>query len=91
MVFPIHNLATTPSMDKDVSCCINNRKINKLYERCFQIIYKDEKSSFEESLHKDNSISNHDKNIQILARELHRIIRAILPSHMSEIFKSRNQ
>ena len=70
---------------------VNNTKTNRLHERCLRIIYKDKKSSIEESLQKDSSVSIYDRNIQILATELHKIIKDISPSHMSEIFKSRNQ
>ena len=43
---------------------INNRKINRLHERCLLMIYKDKKSSLEELLQKYSSVSIHDRNIQ---------------------------
>ena len=41
-----------------------NHKINRLHERCLQIIYSDKKSSFDELLDKDESISIHHQNMQ---------------------------
>ena len=50
-----------------------NNKINRLHERCLRIIYDDNKSSFDESLQKDKSITIHHRNIQSLAIELYKI------------------
>ena len=37
-----------------------NNEINRLYERCLRMIYNDKRSSFEDLLEKDNSVSiNH--------------------------------
>ena len=35
----------------------NNRKINRLHERCLRIIYNDKQASFIKLLEKDNSLS----------------------------------
>ena len=45
------------------------KKINRLNERCLRIIYCDKKSSFEELLEKDSSVSIHERDIQILAQK----------------------
>ena len=70
---------------------INNNKINRLHERCLRIIYKDKKSSFEELLDKDSSVSIHNRNMQILATELYKIKMGMSRGHMNEIFKLREQ
>ena len=49
---------------------LNNRKINRLYERCLRIIYNDKQSSFDELLNKDSSVSIHIRNLQKLAIEM---------------------
>ena len=44
-----------------------NNKIRHLHERYLRLIYSDKKSSYENPLVKDNSVSVHHKNIQALA------------------------
>ena len=48
----------------------NNKKINKLNERCLRIVYNDKQSSFNELLEKDDSVSIHMRNTQMLATEM---------------------
>ena len=52
----------------------NNRKINRLHERCLRIIYNDKQSSFIKLLEKDNSVSIHQRNLQILAIEMFKVV-----------------
>ena len=40
----------------------NNRKINRLYEKCLRTIYNDKQSSFNELLEKDGSVSIHERS-----------------------------
>ena len=47
-----------------------NNKIKYLPERCLRLIYNDKRSSYENLLEKDNSVSIHNKNIQALAIEM---------------------
>ena len=47
-----------------------NNKINRLYERCLRIIYKDKHSNFEELLVEDNSVSIDHNDIHTLATEV---------------------
>ena len=51
----------------------NNRKINRLREKCLRIIYNDKQSSFIKLLEKDNSVSIHQRNLQILAIEMFKV------------------
>ena len=44
----------------------NNRKMNKLHERCLRVIYNDKQYSFTDLLNKDISVSIHMRNIQWL-------------------------
>ena len=61
-------------------------KINRLHERCLQLIYNDKRSSFEDLLEKDNSVSIHNKNLQALAIEMYKIHTKTSPEIMQEIF-----
>ena len=58
----------------------NNRKINRLHKRCLRIIYNDKQSSFIKLLEKDNSVSIHRRNLQILAIEM---FKAVMVCHQS--------
>ena len=51
----------------------NNRKINRLHERCLRIIYG-KQSSFIKLLEKDNFVSIHQRNLQILAIEMFKVV-----------------
>ena len=43
-----------------------NSRINKIHERALRIAYRDTESSFDELLAKDNSVSVHQRNLQLL-------------------------
>ena len=45
-------------------------KINHLHERCLRLVFPEENLSFEELLEKNNSVTFHHRNIQLLATEL---------------------
>ena len=53
-----------------------NDKINRLHERCLRFIYNDKKSSFEELLEVDSSVSVHDRNSETLPLKYIRYIMA---------------
>ena len=69
----------------------NNKKITRLHERCLQIIYNDKQSSFIELLEKDNSVSIHRRNLQILAIEMFKASNGLSPVLMNDIFKLRGE
>ena len=50
-----------------------NNKINFLHERALRMTYGDRSSSFEDLLKKDNSVSTHHRNIQVLATEISKV------------------
>ena len=52
----------------------NNRKTNRLHERCLRIIYNDQQSSFIKLLEQDDSVSIHQRNLQILAIEMFKVV-----------------
>ena len=61
----------------------NNRKINRLHQTCFRITYNDKQSSFIKLLEKDNSVSIHQRNLQIC--------NGLSPVLMNDIFKLRGE
>ena len=48
-------------------------RTNHLHERALRIVYKDNESTFEDLLKKDNSVSIHHKNIRLLGIELYKV------------------
>ena len=44
-----------------------NNKINRIHERALRIVYDDNRSSFEDLLNKDKSVTIHQRNLQQLA------------------------
>ena len=47
-----------------------NNKINSVHERALRITHQDNTSTFQELLKKDNSVSIHHRNLQVLATEM---------------------
>ena len=71
------------------SCSLND-KINRLQERCLRIIYNDKRSSFEELLAKDNSVSVHPNNIHALAINMYKVANGISPGIANDVFNLRH-
>ena len=70
---------------------MKNNKINRLHEGCLRLIYNDKKSSFEELLEMDSSVSIHDRNLRTLAIEMFKMYHGISPTIMNEILTLRHQ
>ena len=68
-----------------------NHRINRLHERCLRIIYSDKKSSFDELLDNDESVSIHPQNIQKLGIEVFKVLKGENPPIMNEIFRIRDE
>ena len=66
-----------------------NNKINRLHERFLRIAYNDFKSSFENLLEEDGTVSLHVKNLQILATEIFKVLKNFFVPLMSELFHQK--
>ena len=66
-----------------------NNKINYIHERALRILHKDNVSSFEDLLKKDNSFCIHHRNIQFLAIELFKAKNNLSNAIMCDIFETR--
>ena len=64
----------------------NNRKINRIHERCLRTIYNDKQSTFNELLEKDGSVSIHERNLQFLATEMYKISNGLSMPLMKDRF-----
>ena len=63
-----------------------NNKINSLHERALRITYNDRFLTFQELLEKDNSVSIHQRNLQVLAVVMFKIYRNISTKILNDIF-----
>ena len=68
-----------------------NNRINRIHERALRIVYKDDVSSFENLLAKDESFTVHERNIQTLAIELYKVAYHLSPKIMEFIFPLKSQ
>ncbi len=66
-----------------------NSKINRLHERSLRLLYRDDRSTFQELLLSDRSYTIHQRNIQSLAIEMFKAKHYIGPHILNEIFVSR--
>ena len=68
-----------------------NGKINRLHERCFDIIYFNKHLSFETLLEKDGFFSVRNQNLRILATEVYKIKNVLSPLIVTDFFQQRNE
>lgn len=66
-----------------------HNKINRLHERALRIVYKDDCSTFEDLLIKDNAVTIHHRNIQSVAIELYKAKNGLNTNIMNEIFTEK--
>ena len=64
----------------------SNNLINRIHERSLRLAYNDYISSFDTLLEKDNSVTIHQRNIQLLLLEIYKTLNGLNPSFMTEIF-----
>ena len=64
---------------------INNR-INRLHERALRLAHNDYDASFQDLLIKDKSVTIHQRNLQVFAILLYKIINNETPEIVREIF-----
>ena len=70
------------------SCNLNN-KINRIHERALRLVYQNN-LSFSELLNLDNSVTVHQKNLQVLVTEIYKVKNGIAPEIMKDIFELQN-
>ena len=66
-----------------------NNKINNLHERALRIVYKDNKSTFNEFLTKDNSVSIRYHNLQTLATKMFKGKHNLSPEIVINMFSKK--
>ena len=66
-----------------------NNRINRIHERALRLVYQDHVSTFDELLDKDNSVTIHQKNLQVLATEIFKVKNGLSPEIMKQVFELR--
>ena len=64
-----------------------NNRINKIQERALRLVHKDNKLTFDDLLKLDNSVTIHQRNLQILATEIFKVKNSLAPEIMTEVFE----
>ena len=64
-----------------------NNGINKTHERDLRLVYKDDKLTFNDLSEIDNSVTIHQRNLQILATEIFKVKNSLAPEIMTEAFQ----
>ena len=68
-----------------------NNRINKIHERALRIVYEESNATFEELLTKDGAVTIHERNIQMLAIEMYKVIKGDSPEIIREIFQLKER
>ena len=66
-----------------------NNKINRIHERALRLVYQNN-LSFSELLDLDNSVTVHQKTLQVLLTEIYKVKNGIAPEIMKDIFELQN-
>ena len=64
-----------------------NHRINSIHERALRVTYQDYKSMFFELLQKDDSVTIHQWNLQVLATEIFKAKNDLSPEIMKDVFE----
>ena len=67
-----------------------NTQINKLHERRLGLVYNDKRSPFRELLERDDSVTIHQRNIQILLTKILKGKSEAAPEIMVPIFNFKD-
>ena len=71
-------------------CLKTDCKINRIHERALRLAYKDNVSTFEQLLAKNNSVTTHKTNLQLFMTEIFKAKSELNPDFMTDIFKERS-
>ena len=67
-----------------------NNRITRIHERALRLVYQDNSLSFAELLEKDNSVTIHQRNLQVPATEIFKLKNRLAPEIMKEVFEIQN-
>ena len=67
-----------------------DHKINRIHESALRLAYKDNASTFEQLLVKNNSVITHERNLQLLMTKIFKTKSKLSPNFMTDICKERS-
>ena len=67
-----------------------DNKVNRIHERALRITYKDMRSDFDTMLLRDNAVTIHIRNLQLLMTEIYKTKWELNPTFMKEIFVEKH-
>ena len=67
-----------------------NNRIDKIHERALRAVYNDHRSSFDELLLRDNSVTIHVRNLQALAIEIYKVVNDIFSIKEAKRYPTKN-
>ena len=67
-----------------------NNRINRIHEWALRLVYQDKSLSFAEFLEKDNSVTIHQRNLQVLATKIFKLKNGLAPEIMKIVFEIQN-
>ena len=68
----------------------SDHMINRIPVRALSLAYQDNVSTFEQLLGKNNSLTIHERNLQLLMTEILKTKSKLNPDFMNDIFKKRS-
>ena len=71
----------------DVHSTQLNNRINKIHERALGPVYQDNKLTFNDFLELNNSVTIHEQNLQIHAREIFKVKNSLAPEIVTVVFE----
>ena len=67
-----------------------NNRINRIHERALRLVYLDNNLPFAELLEEDNSVTIHQRSLQVLTTEIFKLKSGLAPEIMKEVFEKQN-
>ena len=67
-----------------------NNRISNIHERALRLAYRDNKTTLEEILHKENSVTLYHKNVQLLTIEVFKARNDLPPDITRENLQFKN-
>ena len=63
-----------------------NNRINKIHERALRLVYQNKNLSFSELLELDNTVTMHQRNLQVLVTEIFKVKNNLSPEIIKQVF-----